>query len=130
MRWVPQKIEESADFKKSLRNIRLDEDEEDSLVESIYFWLLGENDLLKSTPSNKLLCHKDGKYIFVVRIPNPVRKQGKSGGFRLIMLYDTKKNISKIGKIFRRTDLDYKGSGGKRQAEYDGYITDLCDAVN
>ena len=130
MRWIPKKIEQDGGFKRSLKNIGLREEEENFLVESIHFWLLSESDLLKSTPSNKLLYHEGGKYVFVVKIPNPARKQGKSGGFRLIMLYNTKENIAKIGKIFRRTDLNYKGSSGKYQKEYDRYLADLCDTID
>ena len=132
MSWTPQKIEKGADFKKTLKSIKLRENEKKLLVESVCFWLRSKNDLLRNTASSTLLYQTVNKYkyIFVVKIPNPIRKQGKSGGFRLIMLYDTEKGIAVIGKIFKRTDLNYKGSSGKHQTEYDNYITHLRNTID
>ena len=91
MRWIPGDIEESGDFKKSLKYLKLRKEEESPLIEGIHSWLRSKNDLLKCNTSNKLLFQKDKKYAFEVRIPSPVRNQGKSSGFRLIMLYDIEK---------------------------------------
>ena len=129
MSWTPQKIEKSGDFKKSLKGTKMKEDEESLLVESICLWLSSKNDLLRNTVSNKLLYQKNGRYIFTVKIPSPTRKRGKSGGFRLIMLYDTVQGFAEIGKIFKRSDLDYKGGGGKHHLEYDNYITYLRNVI-
>ena len=129
MGWTPGDIKEGSDFRKSLKNTGLRKNEESLLVESVRLWLRGEHDLLKGTVSNKMLDQKDGKYVFVIRVPNPARGQGKSGGFRLIMLYDTEQNFAEIGKIFKRTDLTYRGNTGKRQEEFDEYVQAMKERI-
>ena len=78
----------------------------------------------------KKIGEKTGKYIFDVRIPNPSRKKGKSGGFRLIMFYHYANKTAEIGKIFKRSDLDWKGEGGKKQNEFDEYIEIVKNKLN
>ena len=62
---------------------------------------------------------------WVSRLPDKARKQGKSGGFRVIFIIDIEEEIILLQGIFRRDNLGYKGQGGKHDASYEQLIKDL-----
>lgn len=59
------------------------------------------------------------------RLPDKIRQQGKSGGFRVILVLDLEEKIMWLQGIFRRAHLGWKGNSGK----YDNAHTDLIKAL-
>jgi mRNA-degrading endonuclease RelE of RelBE toxin-antitoxin system len=62
---------------------------------------------------------------WVTRQPDKARKRGKSGGFRVVLILDLEEKRLILQGIFRRDNLGYKGSPGKR----DGAYGDLIDSL-
>ena len=63
---------------------------------------------------------------WVTRQPDKARKQGKSGGFRVVLILDLEEKRLILQGIFRRDHLSYKGSSGKHNQAYDTLIADLA----
>lgn len=63
---------------------------------------------------------------WVTRLPDKVRHQGKSGGFRLVLVLDLEEKILLLQGIFRRSHLPHEGSGGKHEDAYQTLLQDLA----
>ncbi|MDO8552092.1 MAG: hypothetical protein Q7S01_01020 [bacterium] len=63
---------------------------------------------------------------WVTRLPDKVRKRGKSGGFRVILVLDLEEKTLLLQGIFRRDHLSYQGSGGKHDDAYNYLIKALA----
>ncbi len=125
--WKPKKIVETEEYKTSIKKLKLREEPEDKLKKSIYIWLRSEHNLFTENKSNKLIFSnsKTFTFIFSLKLAHPDKNKGKSGGLRLVVIYDKKNYITNLGKIFNRKDLNHKGQSGKRQKEYESYTKDL-----
>lgn len=55
---------------------------------------------------------------WVTRLPDKVRKQGKSGGFRVVLVLDLEEKVLWLQGIFRRNHLSWQGSSGKHDEAY------------
>lgn len=63
---------------------------------------------------------------WVTRLPDKVRKQGKSGGFRLVFILDLEDDILLLQGIFRRDNLSWGGQGGKHDYVYEQLLKNLA----
>lgn len=63
---------------------------------------------------------------WATRLPDKVRKRGKSGGFRVILVLDLEEKTLLLQGIFRRDHLSYQGSGGKHDGAYNDLIKSLA----
>jgi mRNA-degrading endonuclease RelE of RelBE toxin-antitoxin system len=63
---------------------------------------------------------------WVVRLPDKARRQGKSGGFRVVLVVDLEEKVLLLQGIFRRDHLAYHGSGGKHDDAYEMLIKALA----
>jgi hypothetical protein len=63
------------------------------------------------------------------RLPDIVRKTGKSGGFRAIFVLDLEDKKLLLQGIFRRNHLDFKGSSGKYQHQHDSLLEELVKGL-
>jgi mRNA-degrading endonuclease RelE of RelBE toxin-antitoxin system len=63
---------------------------------------------------------------WVTRLPDKVRKKGKSGGFRVVFVLDLEEKVLLLQGIFRRDHLSWKGSSGKYDDGCDGLVKDLA----
>jgi len=81
-----------------------------------------ENILLPHGKQSRIF-QNDSFECWVTRLPDKVRKQGKRGGFRVILVLDLEENILLLQGIFRRSNLSYKNSGqGKRDTAFENLI--------
>ena len=55
---------------------------------------------------------------WVTRLPDKMRKQGKSHGFRVLLILDLEEKILLLQGVFRRSNLDFQGQSGKHQDAY------------
>lgn len=55
---------------------------------------------------------------WVTRLPDKVRRQGKSGGFRVVLTLDLEEKVLWLQGIFRRVHLGWQGSRGKYDESY------------
>lgn len=62
---------------------------------------------------------------WVSKLPDKIRKQGKSGGFRIVLVLDLEEKRLLLQGIFRRDHLQYHGSNGR----YDDQYEDLLKAL-
>jgi len=78
-------------------------------------------------PHNRQSClFRNERYeCWITRLPDKARRQGKSGGFRVILILDLEENILKLQGIFRRNNLGYKNMSGK----YDDALRELIDKL-
>ena len=60
------------------------------------------------------------------RLPDKMRSQGKSGGFRVVFILDLEERILMLQGIFRRPHLDFQGQSGKYQNAYEELVKDLA----
>ncbi len=125
--WEPQEYKQRPEFQKTVKKLKLNPAVEKHLVSSIDNWLQSEHDHLIALPTKKLLWQSKDKNvkIFCVKIPSPDRQSGKSGGYRLIVIYSISECVAEVGKIFDRRKLGFKGSSGKDDSNYDEHIADL-----
>ncbi len=65
---------------------------------------------------------------WVTRLPDRARKQGKSGGFRVVVVLDLEDKVLHLQGIFRRDHLKFEGCGGKYQSQYDELLGELAKA--
>ena len=63
---------------------------------------------------------------WVTRLPDKMRRQGKSHGFRVVFIIDLEEKKILLQGIFRRTNLCFKGSNGKYDDAYDSLIKALA----
>jgi hypothetical protein len=63
---------------------------------------------------------------WVTRLPDKLRQQGKSHGFRVVFILDLEEKRLLLQGIFRRSNLGYKGSGGKYDESYDNLVKILA----
>lgn len=63
---------------------------------------------------------------WTTRLPDKVRKQGKRSAFRVILILDIEEQTLFLQGIFRRDNLNYKGSAGKYQSQYDALLRELA----
>ncbi len=63
---------------------------------------------------------------WVTRLPDKARKQGKSGGFRVVLVLDLEDDEMLLQGIFRRDNLGYQGQGGKYDNAYDELVKSLA----
>ena len=63
---------------------------------------------------------------WITRLPDKVRKQGKSSGFRVVFIIDLEEENILLQGIFRRNNLSFKGQGGKHDDMYEQLIKDLA----
>ncbi len=63
---------------------------------------------------------------WVARLPDKARKQGKSGGLRVIFVLDLEDNVLLLQGIFRRENLRFQGQGGKHDGAYEQLLKDLA----
>ena len=121
------KLSFSKEFSICLKRFKLRVEYENLLKESIKRWINGENNLLQEQASNKLIVQENQYYIFEVKLANQAkgRESGKSGGYRLIMIYNKNKESALAGMIWKRQELHWKGKSGKRDNEKKEYIESL-----
>ena len=81
-----------------------------------------------SLPHNVQFCHfKNTSFeCWATRLPDKIRKQGKSGGFRLVIILDLEEGAILLQGIFRRNNLGYKGQAGKYDEAYENLVKDLA----
>ena len=79
-------------------------------------------------PHNRQSCvFKNSSFeCWVTRLPDKARQQGKSGGFRVILVLDLEEKVLLLQGIFRRASLGYKGNSGKHDAAYVTLVADLA----
>lgn len=63
---------------------------------------------------------------WVARLPDKARKQGKSGGLRVVFILDLEDNVLLLQGIFRRDNLGFQGQGGKYDQAYGQLLKDLA----
>lgn len=63
---------------------------------------------------------------WVARLPDKARKQGKSGGLRIVFILDLEDNVMLLQGIFRRENLSFQGQGGKHDQVYEQLLKDLA----
>jgi mRNA-degrading endonuclease RelE of RelBE toxin-antitoxin system len=63
---------------------------------------------------------------WVTRLPDKMRKKGKSGGFRVVLVLDLEEKVLYLQGIFRRGHLSYKGNGGKHDEAYAELLKNLA----
>lgn len=63
---------------------------------------------------------------WATRLPDKARKQGKSGGFRVVFILDIEDGILLLQGIFRRGNLKWHGQGGKHDYAYEQLLKDLA----
>jgi mRNA-degrading endonuclease RelE of RelBE toxin-antitoxin system len=63
---------------------------------------------------------------WATRLPDKVRKQGKSGGFRVVFILDLEDKILLLQGIFRRYHLNYQGQSGKYDDSFEKLVKDLA----
>jgi len=63
---------------------------------------------------------------WVSRLPDKARKQGKSGGLRVVFVLDLEENLLLLQGIFRRENLGFQGQGGKYDEAYKELLNDLA----
>ncbi len=63
---------------------------------------------------------------WVTRLPDKMRQQGKSGGFRVVLVLDLEEKVLWLQGIFRRGHLSWQGSSGKHDDAYDALVKDLA----
>ncbi len=63
---------------------------------------------------------------WVTRLPDKIRKQGKSSGFRVVFILDLEDEELLLQGIFRRDHLSYLKTGGKYDNAYEQLIKDLA----
>lgn len=70
---------------------------------------------------------KNGSFeCWVTRLPDKARQQGKSGGFRVVLVIDLEEGAILLQGIFRRDHLGWRGSGGKYDHQYEQLIKELA----
>lgn len=79
-------------------------------------------------PHNIQNCHfRNSSFeCWSARLPDKIRKQGKSGGFRIIFIIDIEEGIIYLQGIFRRGNLGFKDQGGKYDTAHGDLIKDLA----
>ena len=79
-------------------------------------------------PHNRQVCHfKNGSFeCWVSRLPDKSRRQGKSGGFRVLFILDLEEKVLILQGIFRRNHLDFRGQSGKYHSSYEGLVQELA----
>ncbi len=131
--WSPKEgIIESEEYKKDIKKLKLQPQYKNDLMSSIKRWLSSEQNLFASLQNNKPINVPDNPNIkvFIVRLSDPSTSSGKSGGYRLIMIYKIQEHTAEIGRIFKRTGLGYHGSAGKKDKILDKYIQELRKEFN
>jgi hypothetical protein len=63
---------------------------------------------------------------WVTRLPDKARKQGKSGGFRVVLILDLEDDVMLLQGIFRRDNLGFQGQGGKHDGVYEELLKSLA----
>lgn len=63
---------------------------------------------------------------WVTRLPDKARKQGKSGGLRVVFVLDLEESILLLQGIFRRDNLGFQGQSGKYDQAYEQLLEDLA----
>jgi|AntRauTorcE11897_2_1112592.scaffolds.fasta_scaffold33169_2 hypothetical protein len=63
---------------------------------------------------------------WTTRLPDKVRKRGKRSAFRVVLILDIEEQTLFLQGIFRRDNLNYKGSAGKYQSQHDALLRDLA----
>ena len=63
---------------------------------------------------------------WVTRLPDKIRQQGKSHGFRVVFVLDLEEKRLLLQGIFRRANLGFAGSGGKYDDAYDALVKELA----
>jgi hypothetical protein len=63
---------------------------------------------------------------WVTRLPDKQRNEGKSGGFRVVLVLDLEKRILWLKGIFRRSHLGFRRSPGKYDRAYEELIKTLA----
>ena len=78
-------------------------------------------------PHNKQAnIFKNASYeCWITRLPDKIRKQGKSGGFRVVLILDLEDGELLLQGIFRRSHLSDQGNGGKYDSAFEELIKDL-----
>jgi hypothetical protein len=64
---------------------------------------------------------------WVTRLPDKARKQGKSGGLRVVFVLDLEENVLMLQGIFRRDNLGFQGQSGKYDDAYEQLLKDLAE---
>lgn len=63
---------------------------------------------------------------WVTRLPDKMRQQGKSRGFRVVLVLDLEEKVLWLQGIFRRSHLSWQGRSGKHDDAYDSLVKDLA----
>ena len=81
-----------------------------------------------SLPHNIQSClSRNASYeCWVTRLPDKMRQQGKSHGFRVVFIIDLEEKRLLLQGIFRRSHLGFLGSSGKFDEAYDSLIKTLA----
>lgn len=80
----------------------------------------------ETTRSNRIFVTPDGRTeVWEIRIPDPERNKGKSGGFRLLVIYKKKVNVVFLDWIMPRAELNKP----KVKQGYNRYLDGLKDKL-
>jgi len=63
---------------------------------------------------------------WATRLPDKIRRQGKSHAFRVVFILDLEEKRLLLQGIFRRAHLRFQGSGGKYDDAYDLLVKALA----
>ncbi len=63
---------------------------------------------------------------WITRLPDKMRQQGKSGGFRVVFILDLEDSVLLLQGIFRRNNLGFQGQSGKHDNKYEELVKDLA----
>ncbi|MCK5589090.1 MAG: hypothetical protein KAI16_02145 [Candidatus Pacebacteria bacterium] len=93
--------------------------------DSIKIW--AESVRRQITPRNKrpFISSNNIFEIWVAGIGNPDANKGKSGGYRILYYIHIEKHELTVDRIEDRKNLDFKGSKGKKQKQWDKHFLEL-----
>ena len=63
---------------------------------------------------------------WVTRLPDKIRRQGKSGGFRVVFILDKEEGTLLLQGIFRRDHLSWHAAAGKHNDAYEELLRSLA----
>jgi mRNA-degrading endonuclease RelE of RelBE toxin-antitoxin system len=84
-----------------------------------------QNISLPHEVQSRIFCNASFE-CWVTRLPDKLRQQGKSHGFRVIFILDLEEKRLLLQGIFRRAHLSFAGSNGKYDDACDNLVKELA----
>ena len=103
---MTQQIERTESFDKWWKKENIEESNYEAYENALQEF---KNVTLPHNVQSRLFCNERYE-CWITRLPDKVRRQGKSKGFRVILILDLEESTLKLQGIFRRSNLKYKGS--------------------